>query len=216
MLEYLQGRLLVALEGLGVDALGLDSLHQGLGHRVVLAAAGAAHGGPLAGPLGLVGLKPAGVGHAGRPGQEAVDHFVGERTGVGHLLEQPLDVQAQVQAVGEDGGHHAVDGGRCVSAARRVAKIYLPKPLAAALDGGPCADLEGYPLLPYGLLEEHVDRLGRAYAELREELRRVVPRLPLHAYGDVDRLHVDLPASCVRNTAIVRAAGDMFPESVMA
>ena len=88
--------------------------------------------------------------------------------------------------------------------------------LAAVLDCGPCCDLEGYPLFPRGLLEEHVDRLGRAYAELREELRRVVPRLPLHAYGDVDRLHADLPASCVRNTAIVRAAGDMFLESVMA
>ena len=32
---------------------------------------------------------------------------------------------------------------------------------------------------------------------------------------DVDRLHADLPASCVRNTAIVRTAGDMFLESVM-
>lgn len=49
MLEYLQGRLFVPLEGLGVDALGLDSLHQGLGHRVVLAAAGAAHGTPAHG-----------------------------------------------------------------------------------------------------------------------------------------------------------------------
>ena len=68
--------------------------------------------------------------------------------------------------------------------------------LAAALDCGPCCDLEGYPLFPRGLLEEHVDRLGRAYAELREELRRVVPRLPLHAYGDVDRLHADLPVMC--------------------
>lgn len=58
--------------------------------------------------------------------------------------------------------------------------------------------------------------MGGADAELREELRRVVPRLPLHAYGDVDRLHADLPASCVRNTAIVRAAGGMFLESVMA
>ena len=95
-------------------------------------------------------------------------------------------------------------------------RFSLPKPLAAALDGGPCADLEGYPLLPHGLLEEHVDRLGRAYAELREELRRVVPRLPLHAYGDVDRLHADLPASSVRNTAIVRAAGGLSLESVMA
>lgn len=53
-------------------------------------------------------------------------------------------------------------------------------------------------------------------AELREELRSVVPRLPLHAYGDVDCLHADLPASCVRNAAIVRAAGGMFLESVMA
>ena len=95
-------------------------------------------------------------------------------------------------------------------------RFSLPKPLAAALDGGPCADLEGYPLLPHGLLEEHVDRLGRAYAELREELRRVVPRLPLHAYGDVGRLHADLPASSVRNTAIVRAAGGLSLESVMA
>lgn len=96
----------------------------------------------------------------------------------------------------------------------RWAGALLFHALAAALDCGPCADLEGYPLLPHGLLEEHVDRLGRAYAELGEELRRVVPRLPLHAYGDVDRLHADLPASCVRNTAIVRAAGDMFLESV--
>ena len=55
---------------------------------------------------------------------------------------------------------------------------------------------------------------GGADAELREELRRVVPRLPLRAYGDVDRLHADLPASCVRYAAIVRAAGGMFPESV--
>ena len=88
--------------------------------------------------------------------------------------------------------------------------------LAAALDGGPCAGLEGYPLLPHCLLEEHVDRLGGADAELREELRRVVPRLPLHAYGDVDCLHADLLASCVRNAAIVRAVGGMFLESVMA
>ena len=88
--------------------------------------------------------------------------------------------------------------------------------LAAALEGGPCGGLEGYPLLPRGLLEEHVDRLGRAYAELREELRRVVPRLPLHAYGDVDCLHADLLASCARNAAIARAAGGMFLESVMA
>lgn len=51
---------------------------------------------------------------------------------------------------------------------------------------------------------------------VREELRRVVPRLPLHAYGDVDRLHADLPALCVRYAAIVRAAGGLFPESVMA
>ena len=87
--------------------------------------------------------------------------------------------------------------------------------LAAALEDGPCGDLEGYPLLPQGLLEEHVDRLSGADAELREELRRAVPRLPLHAYGDVDRLHADLPASCVRDTAIVRAAGSMFLESVM-
>lgn len=35
-------------------------------------------------------------------------------------------------------------------------------------------------------------------------------------YGDVGRLHADLPASRVRNTAIVRMAGGMFPESVMA
>ena len=82
--------------------------------------------------------------------------------------------------------------------------------------GRPGGDLEGDPLLPHCLLEKHVDRLGRAYAELREELRRVVPRLPLHAYGDVDRLHADLPASCVRNTAIVRAAGGLLLESVMA
>lgn len=75
---------------------------------------------------------------------------------------------------------------------------------------------KGYPLLPHGLLEEHIDRLGGADAELREELRSVVPRLPLHAYGDVDCLHADLPASCVRNAAIVRAAGGMFLESVMA
>lgn len=61
MLEYLQGRLLVALEGLGVDALGLDSLHQGLGHRVVLAAAGAAHGESHVVGLGPVGQEPGGV-----------------------------------------------------------------------------------------------------------------------------------------------------------
>lgn len=95
-------------------------------------------------------------------------------------------------------------------------RFSLPKPLAAALDGGPCADLEGYPLLPHGLLEEHVDRLGRAYAELREELRRVVPRLPLHAYRHVDRLHRGLLASWVRHAAIVRAAGAVSRESVMA
>ena len=77
-------------------------------------------------------------------------------------------------------------------------------------------DLEGDPLLPHGLLEEHVDRLGRAYAELREELCRVVPRLPLHAYGDVDRLHADLLALRVRHAAIVRAAGGVSRESVMA
>ena len=96
----------------------------------------------------------------------------------------------------------------------RWAGALLFHALAAALEGGPCGDLEGYPLLPHGLLEEHVDRLGDADAELREELRSVVPRLPLHAYGDVDRLHADLPASCVRDTAIVRAAGGMFLESV--
>lgn len=88
--------------------------------------------------------------------------------------------------------------------------------LDTALEGGPCGDLERYPLLPHGLLEEHVGRLGGADAELREELRSVVPRLPLHAYGDVDCLHADLLASCVRNAAIVRAAGGMFLESVMA
>lgn len=86
--------------------------------------------------------------------------------------------------------------------------------LVAALEGGPCGDLEGYPLIPHGLLEEHVDRLGGADAELREELRSVVPRLPLHAYGDVDRLHRGLLASWVRHAAIVRVAGGMFPESV--
>lgn len=32
--------------------------------------------------------------------------------------------------------------------------------LGAALESGPCGDLEGYPLLPHDLLEEHVDRLG--------------------------------------------------------
>ena len=98
----------------------------------------------------------------------------------------------------------------------RWAGVLLLHALAAALDGGPCGSLEGDSLLPRGLLEEHVDRLGGADAELREEPRRAVPRLPLHAYGDVGRLHADLPASCVRNTAIVRAAGDMFLESVMA
>lgn len=86
--------------------------------------------------------------------------------------------------------------------------------LAAALDGGPCGSLEGDSLLPRGLLEEHVDRLGGADAELREEPRRAVPRLPLHAYGDVDRLHRGLLASWVRHAAIVRVAGGMFPESV--
>lgn len=99
---------------------------------------------------------------------------------------------------------------------RGMRRISLPRLLAAALDGGPCGHLEGDPPLPPGLLEGHVDRLGGAYAELREELRRAVPRLPLHAYGDVDRLHADLPVSCVYNTAIVRAAGDLSLESVMA
>ena len=32
----------------------------------------------------------------------------------------------------------------------------------------------------------------------------------------VDRLRADLPVSCVRNTAIARAPGSMFLESVMA
>lgn len=98
---------------------------------------------------------------------------------------------------------------------RGMRRISLPRLLAAALDGGPCGHLEGDPPLPHGLLEEHVDRLGGAYAELREELRRAVPRLPLHAYGDVDRLYADLPASYVRFTAIVRAADEIFLELVM-
>lgn len=46
--------------------------------------------------------------------------------------------------------------------------------------------------------------------------RRVVPRLPLHAYGDVDRLHRGLPASWVRHAAIVRATGAVSRESIMA
>lgn len=61
MLEYLQGRLLVALEGPGVDALGLDGLHQGPGHRAVLAAAGTAHGEPHDVGLCPVGQEPGGV-----------------------------------------------------------------------------------------------------------------------------------------------------------
>ena len=95
-------------------------------------------------------------------------------------------------------------------------RVSLPELLAAAPDGGPCGDLEGDPPLPHGLLEEHVDRLGGADAELREELRRAVPRLPLHAYRDVDRLHRGLLALWVRHAAIVRVPGGMFPESVMA
>ena len=36
--------------------------------------------------------------------------------------------------------------------------------------------------------------LGGTDAELREEPRRIVPRLPFHTYGDVDRFHaVSLP-----------------------
>ena len=72
--------------------------------------------------------------------------------------------------------------------------------LAAVPDCRPGGDLEGDPLLPHGLLEEHVDRLGGTDAELREELRRVVPRLPLYAYRHVDRLPSGPPcvmgASC--------------------
>lgn len=60
--------------------------------------------------------------------------------------------------------------------------------------GRPSGDLEGNPLLPHCLLEKHVDRLGGTDAELREEPRRIVPRLPFHTYGDVDRLHADLLA----------------------
>ena len=98
----------------------------------------------------------------------------------------------------------------------RWAGLLLFHALAAALGGGHCGDLEGDPPLPHGLLEEHVDRLGGAYAELREEPRRVVPRLPFHAYRDVDRLHRGLLALWARHAAIVRAAGGMFTESVMA
>ena len=87
--------------------------------------------------------------------------------------------------------------------------ISFRKLLAAALDCGPCADLEGDPLLPHGLLEENIDRLGGAYAELREEFRRVVPRLLFHAYGDVDRLHRGLLALRARHAAIVRAEGEV-------
>ena len=39
----------------------------------------------------------------------------------------------------------------------------------------PGGDLEGDPLLPYCLLEKHLDPLGGTDAELREELRSVVP-----------------------------------------
>lgn len=92
----------------------------------------------------------------------------------------------------------------------------LSHALAAVLDCRPCGDLEGDPLLPHCLLEEHVDRLGGADAELREELRRVVPRLPLHAYRHVERLHRGLLALWVRHAAIVRAAGAVSRESVMA
>lgn len=98
----------------------------------------------------------------------------------------------------------------------RWASALLLHALAAALDGGPCGDLEGDSLFPHGLLEEHVDRLGGAYAELRKQLRRAVPRPPLHAYRDVGRLHRGLLALWVRHAAIVRVAGGMFPESVMA
>lgn len=87
--------------------------------------------------------------------------------------------------------------------------------LAAALDGGPGGDLEEDPLLPHGLLEEHVDRLGRAYAELREEPRRVVPRLPFRACGDVYRIRATLLALHVLHAAIARAAGGVSRVSVM-
>lgn len=84
--------------------------------------------------------------------------------------------------------------------------------LAAALDGGPCGDLEGYPLLPHGLLEEHVDRLGGADAELREEPRRIVPRLP---FLRTVTLTVSIGASfrygCLMRPLCVRQAG--FPEN---
>lgn len=87
--------------------------------------------------------------------------------------------------------------------------------LAAVLDCRPGGDLEGDPLPPRGLLEEHVDRLGRAYAELREELRRVVPRLPPRAHGDVDRLRrAFLRYECA--AGIMREAGGVSRESVMA
>ena len=70
-------------------------------------------------------------------------------------------------------------------------------------------------MFPHGLLEEHVDRLGGAYTELREQLRSAVPRLPFHTYRHVDRLHRGLLALWVRHAAIVRVAGGMCPESVM-
>ena len=45
-LEYLQGRLLAALEGPDVDALGLDGARQGPGRRVVPRGRYGPHGGP--------------------------------------------------------------------------------------------------------------------------------------------------------------------------
>lgn len=44
----------------------------------------------------------------------------------------------------------------------RWAGALLFHALAAALNGGPCGDLEGDFLFPHGLLEEHVGRLGGA------------------------------------------------------